>query len=417
MEISTYKHPCFSSTAHHQYGRIHLPIAPKCNLQCKYCNRKYDCANESRPGVTSVVLNPRQAMDYLGRSLEVNPNITVAAIAGPGDAFANPDETLETLRLMREKYPELIACLSTNGLNLNPYLQEIYDLGIRYLTITINGYKPEVVSQVYQWIRFNKRTYRGQEAAEILISQQMEALERAKALGITVKINSVILPTINDQHIPELAKLLSSFHVDRMNCIPVQQNENDFFKTMIPPSEEEVKRIRKKVEPHLPVMSHCRRCRSDAAGLLDEDQAPYQKILSDIQYANPDKPCVAVSTQEGLLINAHLGEAGELMIFKRGAEGFEFKESRETPPKGLADGRWNMLAETLSDCSDLLVSGIGKRPKEILTERGIAIHEVMGFIDENLAALFKGDISKQLRVQRDTQCGEGCGGTGTGCCA
>ncbi|MGE5894530.1 MAG: nitrogenase cofactor biosynthesis protein NifB, partial [bacterium] len=49
-------HPCFSKEAHFKFGRIHLPVAPACNIQCRYCIRKFDCANESRPGVTSTVL-------------------------------------------------------------------------------------------------------------------------------------------------------------------------------------------------------------------------------------------------------------------------------------------------------------------------------------------------------------------------
>ena len=46
-------HPCYSEEAHHHYARMHVAVAPACNIQCNYCNRKYDCANESRPGVVS----------------------------------------------------------------------------------------------------------------------------------------------------------------------------------------------------------------------------------------------------------------------------------------------------------------------------------------------------------------------------
>ncbi len=82
---------------------------PKCNILCNYCNRKFDCVNESRPGVTSSVLSPTQAIAYLERVLEAEPRITVAGIAGPGDPFANPKETLETIRLIRQRFPELFT--------------------------------------------------------------------------------------------------------------------------------------------------------------------------------------------------------------------------------------------------------------------------------------------------------------------
>ena len=64
MALDLSKHPCFDSKARHEFGRVHLPVAPKCNIQCNYCDRQYDCCNESRPGVTSIVLSPKQALEY-----------------------------------------------------------------------------------------------------------------------------------------------------------------------------------------------------------------------------------------------------------------------------------------------------------------------------------------------------------------
>jgi nitrogen fixation protein NifB len=55
-------HPCYSEEAHHYYARMHVAVAPACNIQCNYCNRKYDCANESRPGVVSEKLTAEQAV-------------------------------------------------------------------------------------------------------------------------------------------------------------------------------------------------------------------------------------------------------------------------------------------------------------------------------------------------------------------
>ena len=58
----TLMHPCYTCSGK-QYARIHLPIAPKCNIQCNYCVRKYDCPNESRPGVTTEILSPQEAFE------------------------------------------------------------------------------------------------------------------------------------------------------------------------------------------------------------------------------------------------------------------------------------------------------------------------------------------------------------------
>ena len=50
-EKLTHSHPCFNRIAKKCYGRVHLPIAPNCNIQCNYCNRLFDCLNVSAAGL------------------------------------------------------------------------------------------------------------------------------------------------------------------------------------------------------------------------------------------------------------------------------------------------------------------------------------------------------------------------------
>ena len=91
-------HPCFNEEAKGKYGRVHLPVAPHCNVQCNYCNRKFDCVNESRPGVSSAILAPSQANEYMKMITTRGTEIAVVGIAGPGDPFANANETFETVK-------------------------------------------------------------------------------------------------------------------------------------------------------------------------------------------------------------------------------------------------------------------------------------------------------------------------------
>ncbi|MFW5693191.1 MAG: hypothetical protein ACOCWL_03150, partial [Thermoguttaceae bacterium] len=69
MTLDLSRHPCFHADGRRRFGRIHLPVAPKCNLQCNFCDRRFDCVNESRPGVTSVILSPPQALAYLEQAV------------------------------------------------------------------------------------------------------------------------------------------------------------------------------------------------------------------------------------------------------------------------------------------------------------------------------------------------------------
>ena len=88
MALDLTQHPCFNSDVRHTTGRIHLPVAPECNIQCNYCDRKFDCMNESRPGVTSAVLGPKQALAYLDRVLLGFRNSRLSAL--PGRAIRLP---------------------------------------------------------------------------------------------------------------------------------------------------------------------------------------------------------------------------------------------------------------------------------------------------------------------------------------
>ena len=170
-------HPCYSEEAHHHYARMHVAVAPACNIQCNYCNRKYDCSNESRPGVVSERLTPEQAaMKVVAVASEI-PQMTVLGIAGPGDPLANPDKTFRTFELIAKQAPDIKLCLSTNGLALPDYVKTIKDFNVDHVTITINMIDPAIGKRIYPWVFFNHKRYRGRDAAKILTDRQMQGLE------------------------------------------------------------------------------------------------------------------------------------------------------------------------------------------------------------------------------------------------
>ncbi len=412
-------HPCFNKEAKHKYARVHLPIAPKCNVQCNYCNRKYDCVNESRPGVTSAVLSPYQALNYMRSiSAKIN-NISTIGIAGPGDAFAEPEITLETIQLIKREFPDKLFCISTNGLELEKYIDDLILLDVTHITITLNSFHIDTLVKIYKWVRFNKRIYRGIEAAEILLSQQIKALEILKSKGIKVKINSILIPGVNEHEMEEIAERVASYGVTTMNCIPLIPAEGSVFENNEKPSREMVNEIVKKIANHVTPMTHCARCRADAAGLIGHDHHDVFKLINECTVApvlvDKTRPHVAVASYEGILINKHLGEALEYYIYKQTENGYVLVEKRPAPSKGQGDVRWLELATILHDCSYILVSGVGKRPVDILQRAGIAVVEMSGLIDNGLDAVFKGEKLKTVLKIKMSKCGDNCKGNGMGC--
>lgn len=266
-------HPCFHGKASARWGRVHLPVAPHCNIQCNFCNRLYDCVNESRPGVTRRILEPAEALADLNQFLRRRSDIAVVGIAGPGDPLCDPERTLQTLRAVHAIHPGLLICVSTNGLNLPGHIDELADAGVTHVTVTVNAVQPDIGQRIYASVTLNERTYRGLEAAELLLSRQEEAVVALKRRGLTVKINTVVMPGINAAHIPAIAAKAAAWGADTMNCMPLIPVHDTPFANVTPPTDAEVARIRKAVSGYLPQIYHCRRCRADAAGLLGAGEA------------------------------------------------------------------------------------------------------------------------------------------------
>ena len=261
-------HPCFYSEAKSRYGRIHLPVALECNIQCVYCRRDYDCIHENRPGVTMGVVTPEQALERLERSLDQMPYISVAGVAGPGDAFADPEPTLRTFELIRHKNFRIALCVSTNGLNIRDYIRDLAELKVGYVTITINTLDPAAGASLYRWVDAGGTRISGIKGAEILIEKQLEAVEVLKTRGFTVKINSVVIPGINENHLVFLAKKVGEMGVDLMNFIPLIPVKGTDMEDATPPGRDVLHRLRKSAGAFVNQMHHCTGCRSDAAGMI-----------------------------------------------------------------------------------------------------------------------------------------------------
>jgi len=268
--VDVHRHPCFYGSAAARWGRVHLPVAPNCNVQCNFCNRAYDCANESRPAVTKSILTPSEAPAYLSRLLPERPEISVAGIAGPGDPFAEPHLTLEAVRRVRAAFPDILLCLSTNGLNVGGYLDELAEAGVTHVTITMNAVDPAVGRKVYSSVRVGSRVYRGDEGARLILARQKAAIAGLKLKDFTVKVNTVVIPGVNTDHVDDIAACAAELGADVMNCIPMIPVPGTPFAGLAEPTAQEMDRVREAASRHIPQMYHCRRCRSDAAGLLHE---------------------------------------------------------------------------------------------------------------------------------------------------
>jgi len=411
-------HPCFNPDVYRKAARIHLPVAPKCNLQCNYCDRSFDCANETRPGVSSVLLSPFQAVSYLKAVYAKMPHLTVVGIAGPGDPFANPVETMETLRLVREEFPNILLCVATNGLGLVEHIDELVELKVSHVTMTINTVNPAVGAKIYRWVRFGDSVYRGLDGAELLLARQREALARLKQTKILVKVNTIVLPGINDSDIEQVANEVKASGAEIMNTMAMVPVAGTPFESLGEPTPAMMASARLAAGKELPQMSHCARCRADACGFIGEaaqgmpDPKEFALLASK---PSKDRPYVAVASREGMLVNQHVGEATCFHIFKEQDMGYVPVATREAPDSGSGIKRWLDLADLLGDCRALLTTGVGAAPRRVLTGSGLEVIEMEGLIDEGLSAVYGGTPVPASLRRKFNGCGVECSGGGGGC--
>ncbi|OAB60326.1 nitrogen fixation protein NifB [Leptolyngbya valderiana BDU 20041] len=419
------KHPCYSEEAHHHYARMHVAVAPACNIQCNYCNRKYDCANESRPGVVSELLTPEEAAHKVLVVAGKIPQMTVLGIAGPGDPLANPEKTFRTFELIADQAPDIKLCLSTNGLMLPDYVDRIKQLNVDHVTITINTIDPEIGTQIYPWVHYRRKRYRGIEGARILHERQMEGLQALQEADILCKVNSVLIPGINDEHMPEVNQAIRDRGAFLHNIMPLisAPEHGTYFglNGQRGPKPKELKAVQDKCSGNMKMMRHCRQCRADAVGLLGEDRsqeftkekfmdmsADYnletrQTVHAGIEQAKAaiaekrqaavrtsqptqsTKVLLAVASKGGGLVNQHFGHAKEFTIYEVDATEVKFVGHRKILDYCQGgygeDAALEGIIDTISDCKAVLASKVGPCPQKKLQQAGLVVVEAYDAIE------------------------------------
>lgn len=397
----TLKHPCYSFEGHDKYARMHLPVAPACNISCNYCNRRYDCVNESRPGVTSEILKPEMARNKFKMVKEDIPGLTVVGIAGPGDALANWPQVKETIALIQREREEVVFCLSTNGLMLPELAPEIIKMGIKHVTVTVNALDAAIGAQIYHHIVYRGEYYTGETAAEILIKNQLEGIKYLAGHGVLVKVNIVMINDINSSHIFEVVKEVKRLGAFVTNIMPLIPAKGSTFEKLPQTSMKDINAIRAQCSGEIGQMTHCRQCRADAVGLLREDTShkyrtvPGKQGEKAVETPVHKKYRVAVTSRHKKLVDLHYGHAEEFHIYD--VDGYEtvFVETRNVekyctgPECDNAEEKKEAAIRVIEDCEVVLTMRIGFDAQKRLSDRGFLTVESCESVEEGLLSVIR----------------------------
>jgi MoaA/NifB/PqqE/SkfB family radical SAM enzyme len=365
--------------------------------------------------VTSEVLTPEQAVQKYLEVRERVKNLTVVGIAGPGDALANFEQTRKTLATIREADDKVTFCISTNGLLLPRYAQELLTLGVSHVTVTVNAVDDETGAKIYEYIEYDGVRYKGCEAAALLRSNQLEGIKLLTEKGVVVKVNIVLLKGVNDGQIEQIAETVKACGAKITNIMQLIPVEGTPFENMALVSNKEITAVRKQCEDILPQMYHCKQCRADAVGTLQEDlsvqfrgsgkKAPHEEEPEAVEEQKTFR--FAIASKSGLIIDEHFGHSHEFYIYDSDGSDVRYMGKRtvgqqycegviscgDRKPAAMGD-----ILEAAGDCDAVLCMRIGTEPTRKLRESGKQVFMMFDRIESGVREAVK-QLSKNKNPQ------------------
>jgi nitrogen fixation protein NifB len=244
----------------------------------------------------------------------------------------------------------------------------------------------------------------------LLLERQQAGIRQLTARGIMVKINSVLIPGINDHHLAAVSEKAREWGAMLHNVMPLisRPEHGTVFglRGQREPTLKEIAEVRRGCGKSMPQMAHCQQCRADAIGMLGEDRsqsfplsaipeiaAPYLPVMyqrTQIQAGiatqgeseSDEASLVAVATKEGVLIDQHFGHVERFKIYSVSAAGVTLVGERFTPrfcvEKTECDDearqhelRLDAVVALLADTAAVFCARIGMGPWKRLEQAGI----------------------------------------------
>ncbi|SHI03446.1 nitrogen fixation protein NifB [Desulfofustis glycolicus DSM 9705] len=320
-------------------------------------------------------------VDAIGKRPEETVRV---AITGPGDPLAVPDTLLQTINLVRDRYPRLRISLKTLGCGARRFAADLARAGVDYVEMVVNGVTGEILEKIYAWIRPGLKTMTLQEAAYVLITEQKHGIPALKYQGIGVVVVTTLYPGCNVHHVNRIAAAVQELGADALALVPYRA-EPDGEVVLEPGEVDPLEHARWSVPPAMPIVSPL---------LADDDgyAGNYRQGAARLPRPSLLRPLVAVASSGGLDVDLHLGRAERLLIYGCREDGLVcLRETRPAPQPGSGRQRWQDLSDLLSDCCALLTVQAGETPRRVLQENGVRVMLTDGQIEPLVEQIFGGD--------------------------
>ena len=388
------RHPCFNNYDFHD-AILHLPVATKQNL---YLQSEESCMNCLSSLSDEKIVKSISYTEAIERYLEVKrsiSNLKVAAISGPGEALEEFHIVRETFQMIRQLSPGISLCISTNGLLLPVYASHLISLGVNFINVCMDTVYPVTGGRIYQKIEYLGRSYFGEEAANILIQNQITGISYLTGKGIEVRVNVRVLPGMNEDEIPDILEVAKECGCRLSNVLYPEQEKNPEANGPEAYSKTERQKLRKEYEKILPQSYFCKPCAAATIETMSTRMISTDGYHSfQNQCENQDKTVnglrFAVCSKNGILTDQHFGHAVRFHIYDYRDGAISFIEIRQMEPYAIgakedkASGRIYRLIKTIEDCNCVICMRIGACPMNALKEKDIDVYTTYHLIEDGI---------------------------------
>jgi len=369
------KHYCASNRR--ASGRVHLPIAPKARARIRFSPEK----------PLPRALTPEQALNWIDYLHDQGENIKVANLSGPGDPLATPELTIQTLHLMRERYPDISLCLTTLGCGAAKLAYPLAKYGLAHVSILMDAVEPEIAQKIYAWIRPGTRNLALAEAASLLMEEQSASIAALVEKKIPVQVKTTVYAGINSGHVTEIASKAAALGVSEMKVFPFLASGEDCPRPAEEADPTELAYLARQASQYLPAVF------IDLAACQDMEELEFNEAAfaaAGLPKPSEKRPYLAVCSSNGFDVDLHLGQADRFLIFGPQDGPVVLLATRPAPEPGGGDARWQETSLILSDCFAVLAAAAGEAPQRILGEKSLSVLTREGNLEGLVDLLYGG---------------------------
>lgn len=221
---------------------LRVSVTDRCNLRCIYC----------MPPEGVALLRHEEVLSYeeIAAFVRAASTLGISKVRLTGGEPLVRAELPELVRMLAEINTIDNISLTTNGILLAEYAEELKKAGLKRVNISLDSLKPD---------RFHQLTRYGK------LEQVLHGIETAKACGLEpVKLNVVVIQGMNEDEVPDFARMSinEGWHVRFIELMPfgvdnpplVHSTGTAMLPSRFLPAEEIRRRLESlgKLEPCLP---------------------------------------------------------------------------------------------------------------------------------------------------------------------